>query len=269
MNRASDLPLELDRDGSAYRIAAAKERSERLCGACSLAGGCLPGSLPPRDFQAVEQLARRKRRLAEGAMLCRAGESFRNLFVVRSGALKSVRAAGGTQRIMAFHLPGDMVGLDAISTGQHGEDVIAMEDSEVCLVAFAELQRLQEDSPGLQRRLLRILSAHLIGAQALTLLLGGMSAEQRIAAFLLMLSKRHEDLGYAPNRFVLRMRQIEIGSYLGLTYETVSRAFAQLKRQGLISVERHHWKYREIELRDHCALREMVGFDEAPARRRS
>ena len=146
------------------------------------------------------------------------------------------------------------MGLDAINTRVHGYDAIALEDSEACVVPYTGLTQLALRVPELQASLLRILSGDISRDQGLMLLLGGMDAAQRLAAFLLSLSKRYERLGYAATRFSLRMTREEIGSYLGLTLETVSRLFSRLHREGLLSVHQ-----REIELKDMAKLRELVG----------
>jgi len=152
------------------------------------------------------------------------------------------------------HLPGEMMGLDAINSRVHGYDAIALEDCEVCVVPYTRLTQLALRVPELQASLLRILSGDISRDQGLMLLLGGMDAQQRLAAFLLSLSKRYQRLGYAATRFSLRMTREEIGSYLGLTLETVSRLFSRLHREGLLSVHQ-----REIELKDMAKLRELVG----------
>ena len=141
-----------------------------------------------------------------------------------------------------------------INSKHHGYDAIALEDSEVCVIPFGQLSQLSLRIPELQQQLLRILSRDISRDQGLMQLLGGMDAEQRLAAFLLSLSRRYQKLGYASSRFSLRMTREEIGSYLGLTLETVSRLFSRFQKAGLIGAHQ-----RDIELKDIERLREKVG----------
>jgi CRP/FNR family transcriptional regulator len=225
------------------------------CSSCCLQGVCLPCGLTAEKLGDMDELTRVKRRVARGAALYRNGDSFDSLYAVRSGSFKSVGVSrAGQEKVTGLHLSGEMMGLDAINSRVHGYDAIALEDSEVCVVPYTRLTQLALRVPELQASLLRILSGDISRDQGLMLLLGGMDAEQRLAAFLLSLSKRYQRLGYAATRFSLRMTREEIGSYLGLTLETVSRLFSRLHREGLLSVHQ-----REIELKDMAKLRELVG----------
>jgi CRP/FNR family transcriptional regulator len=225
------------------------------CSSCCLQGVCLPCGLTNDKLADMDELTRVKRRVARGAALYRSGDTFDSLYAVRSGSFKSVGISrAGQEKVTGLHLPGELMGLDAINSRVHGYDAIALEDSEVCVVPYSRLTQLALRLPDLQAQLLRILSGDISRDQGLMLLLGGMDAEQRIAAFLLSLSKRYQRLGYAATRFSLRMTREEIGSYLGLTLETVSRLFSRLQREGLISAHQ-----REIEIKDLAKLRDLVG----------
>jgi CRP/FNR family transcriptional regulator len=203
----------------------------------------------------MDELTRVKRRVARGSALYRSGDAFESVYAVRSGSFKSVGVSrNGDEKVIGLHLPGEVMGLDAINRQRHGYDAVALEDSEVCVISYTRLTRLALQIPELQTQLLRMLSGDISRDQGLMLLLGSMDAEQRIAAFLLSLSRRYQNLGYAATRFSLRMTRDEIGSYLGLTLETVSRFFSRLQKQGLLTT--HH---REVELTDVEALRERVG----------
>jgi len=225
------------------------------CSSCCLQGLCLPCGLTIDKLGDMDELTRIKRRVARGSALYRSGDSFDSLYAVHSGSFKSVGISRvGQEKVTGLHLPGEMMGLDAINSRVHGYDAIALEDSEVCVVPYTRLTQLALRVPELQASLLRILSGDISRDQGLMLLLGGMDAEQRLAAFLLSLSKRYQRLGYAATRFSLRMTREEIGSYLGLTLETVSRLFSRLHREGLLSAHQ-----REVELKDMAKLRELVG----------
>ena len=225
------------------------------CSKCCLSHVCLPNGLAQHSLSDMDELTRVKRRIAKGATLYRAGDAFDSLYAVRSGSFKTVGVSRhGDEKVTGLHLPGEVMGLEAINGKRHGYDAIALEDSEVCVIPFAQLSQLSLRVPELQQQLLRILSGDISRDQGLMLLLGGMDAEQRLAAFLLSLSRRYQKLGYAPARFSVRMTREEIGSYLGLTLETVSRLFSRLQKEGVIAAHQ-----REIELTNVDALREKVG----------
>lgn len=222
---------------------------------CCLQGGCLPCALNGWYLGPCDNLVTTQHRIARGASVYRSGDALEFLYAVRSGAFKTVRLSRrGEEKVTGFHLAGEMLGLEAISAGHFDYDAVALEHSEVCTIPFAALEKLSLAVPALQRQLLRILSSDISRDQGLMLLMGNMSAEQRLAAFLLSLSRRYQTLGFAADRFILRMTREEIGSYLGLTLETISRLLSRFQREGLIGVHQ-----REIELRNEGSLRELVG----------
>jgi len=225
------------------------------CSSCCLKGLCLPCDLAQSELNQFDQIATARRRVARGASLYHNGDGFDSIYAVRSGAFKTVGVSRqGDEKITGFHLPGELLGLDAISSGRHGYSAVALEDSEVCVLPFAQLERMATSTPALQHQLFRVLSGDISRDEGLMLLLGSMAAEQRLAAFLLSLARRHKRLGYSDTRFTLRMTREEIGNYLGLTLETVSRLLSRFQREGLVAVHQ-----RDIELRDTVRLREMVG----------
>ncbi len=225
------------------------------CSKCCLRGICLPRGLDADSMGEMDQLTRLKRKAARGATLYRTGDHFDAVYAVRSGAFKSVGISrNGLEKVTGLHLPGEVMGLEAISTRKHRYEAIALEDSEVCVIPFAQLTQLALRLPELQAQLLRTVSGDISRDQGLMLLLGSLDAEQRLAAFLLSLSKRYQNLGYSPTRFSLRMTREEIGSYLGLTLETVSRVMSRLNRDGVIKAQQ-----RDIELKDRQALKDKVG----------
>lgn len=233
----------------------ARIRPAAACSNCSLQGACLPCGLDADDLGDMDELTRVKRRLARGSALYRSGDAFDSVYAVRSGSFKSVCfSRNGDEKVTGLHLPGEVMGLEAINSRHHGYDAVALENSEVCVIPYARLTALASRIPDLQAQLFRILSGDISRDQGLMLLLGAMDAEQRVAAFLLSLSRRYQNLGYAATRFGVRMTREEIGSYLGLTLETVSRMFSRLQREGLVATHK-----REIELKDLEGLRERAG----------
>ena len=225
------------------------------CSGCRLQNVCLPCGLAANTMVDIDELTRAKRRVPKGSVLYRSGEAFETLYAVHGGSFKTVGVSrNGEEKVTGLHLPGEVMGLEAISRKQHNYDAVALEDSEVCVISYARLTQLALRIPDLQQQLLRIVSGDISRDHGLMLLMGGMHAEQRVAAFLLSLSRRYERLGYAATRFNLRMTREDIGSYLGLTLETVSRLFSRFQRDGLLKAQQ-----REVELLNLPALREIVG----------
>ena len=236
-------------------VTAPAAKANSSCSSCCLRHVCLPCELPSADVSRFGEIASAKRRIARGASLYNAGDKFESLHAVRSGAFKTVGVSrNGDEKVTGFHLAGEMLGLEAINTGRHSYTAVALEDSEVCAIPFAALEKMAAAVPALQHNLFRVLSSDISRDQGLMLMLGSMAAEQRRAAFLLSLSRRYERMGYAASRFTLRMTREEIGNYLGLTLETVSRLFSRFQRDGLVGVQQ-----REIVLRNPARLREIVG----------
>lgn len=240
------------------RVLAAVDRNSRradACSSCCLKGTCLPSGIADRDVGALDWLATVKRRVTRGATAYRSGDAFEAVYAVRSGAFKNVGVSTkGDEKITGFFLPGEVLGLDAINQGRHPFNGVALEDSEVCVIAFEKLQEVALEIPELQHHLFKLISRDISRDQGLMLLLGSMSAEQRLAAFLLSLSRRYQRMGYAADRFNLRMTREDIGNYLGLTLETVSRFLSRFQREGLVAI-----RQREIRIIDADALLEIVG----------
>ena len=194
-------------------------------------------------------------RVRKREVLYRAGEPFTTLYAIRMGSFKTlVMAEDGREQITAYHMAGDIVGLDGIGEERHACEAIALEDSEVSALPFAKLNDLAHRVPALRRNLFRLISRDLRRGQDMMLQLGSMRAEERLAAFLLNLAERHRSRGYSASEFTLRMTREEIASYLGLKLETVSRVFSHLHEQGLIQVQG-----RAIKLLDLPALSQLAG----------
>lgn len=226
-----------------------------VCSACSLRELCLPIGLSPRDMESLEGLVYQRRTCRRGEHLYRAGVPFQSLFAIRSGFFKTyVIYEDGREQVTGFSMMGEMMGLDGISADTHSCNALALEDSEICEVPFAKLEELSRDLPSLQHHLHKMMSREIVRDHGVMLLLGSMKAEERLATFLLNLSQRFQARGYSHDSFHLRMTREEIGSYLGLKLETVSRLFSKFHEDGLINVQN---KY--IELKDIAKLRRLVG----------
>jgi CRP/FNR family transcriptional regulator len=224
------------------------------CSSCSLQELCLPVGLSRTEIDRLDSIISMRQSAKRGTSLYRIGDPFRNLYAVRAGAFKTVDLSeDGSQKITGFYLSGEILGLDAISTDRQNFGAIALEDSEVCVVPFERLEELLREIPALQHHFHKIMSRDIMRDQGLMLLLAGMKADARLSAFLIGLSQRFANLGYSALRFRLRMTREEIGSYLGLTLETVSRLFSRFSDEGLIRIDR-----REVEILDLAALRAVI-----------
>ncbi|HVS27791.1 MAG TPA: fumarate/nitrate reduction transcriptional regulator Fnr [Burkholderiales bacterium] len=226
----------------------------KVCSSCSLRELCLPAGLDQGELERLDKIVNRMRPLKHGDCLYRTGGASRSLYAVRTGFLKSlVLHDDGREQIVGFHMMGELLGMDAIGAGKHLCDAVALEDSEICEIPFGELEHLSRVLPALQQHFHRIMSREIARDYGVMLLLGSMRAEERLAAFLLNLSQRFVTRGYSPTRFNLRMTREEIGSYLGLKLETISRTFSQFQSEGLIKVQK-----KSIELKDLERLRALL-----------
>lgn len=230
-------------------------RLKIACSNCNLRELCLPVDLTHNEMCRLELLSNNKRTFATGDYLFRTGDRFKSLHAIRGGSFKTrVLHEDGREQVTGFLMAGEIIGLDAISTDSHTCEAVAMEDSEVCELPFDQLEELSRDIPSLQRHLHKIMSREIVRDQGIMMLLGSMRAEERLAAFLLNLSKRNSAHGLSATKLMLRMSRLEIGSYLGLKLETVSRAFSHFQEDGIIQV-----KARAVELLDIPKLRALVG----------
>ncbi len=194
------------------------------------------------------------RRLQPGETLCRAGDEFEALYVVRSGFLKTVSLdRAGNEQVLAFPMRGDAIGVDGFDQGHYAADAIALESCHVIIVPFVRIAGLGHRIPGIERLIYALFNRELVHRQNMVRLLGMLNAEARVAAFLLDLSERFGRLGCSRSSFVLRMTREELGSYLGIKLETVSRALSAFAASGLVDVSR-----REMVLNDVDELRRKV-----------
>jgi CRP/FNR family transcriptional regulator, anaerobic regulatory protein len=217
--------------------AQASRADQSKCSACSLKNLCLPVGLDESDVIRLDKVIGRRRRIARDENLYRMDEPFTKLYAVRFGHFKTAQInLQGEQQVIGFQMSGDLLGMDAIGTGRHHCGAVALEDSEVCEIPFAPLEALFGQVPALLHHFHRIMSHEIMREQNAMLFLGNMRAEQRLAVFLLNLSARYAARGYSASSFQLRMSREEIGNFLGLTIESISRLLAKFRKEGLISV---------------------------------
>jgi CRP/FNR family transcriptional regulator len=224
------------------------------CKNCTLTALCLPMGLTPEDVERLDGIVKRTRPLHRGDFLFRTGDRFRSLYVVKTGSLKTFAPSPeGGEQVLGFHLPGEIIGLDAIDQDAHACSAKVLETSAICEVPFPRLEELTASIPSLQHQMFRLLSKEISQDTDMLLLLGKKNAEERLGAFLLSMSRRLQKRGLSPTDFYLSMSRHEIGNYLGLAVETVSRLFTRFQDDGLMRVDRKH-----IELLDLDALDALV-----------
>ena len=219
-----------------------------LCSTCHLRDLCLPCGLTGTETESLDRLMFARRKVAAGQTLYRPGDRFQFIYAVRSGTFKSsLTLAGGREQVSGFHMAGELMGLDGLANGVHASTAIALEDTEVCAIQYSHLSELAAKSGNMQMVLARLMSREIVREHSLMVLLGSMNAEERLAAFLLNLSQRLKARGYSPSEFHLRMSRAEIGSYLGMKLETVSRTFSSFQQQGLLEVDKKHVRITDVE----------------------
>ena len=218
------------------------------CSNCSLRELCMPVGLAPEEIDLLDELVGGRRSVKRGDSVYRAGEAFTALYAVRSGFFKTRLTVGdGRDQVTGFYMAGELLGMDGISQERHNCDAVALEDSEICMIPYARLETLSQEVKSLQRHFHKIMSREIVRENGVMMLLGTMRAEERLAAFLLNISQRLQLRGYSALEFNLRMTREEIGSYVGLKLETVSRLFSRFHAEGLIEVEQRRVRIRDIE----------------------
>jgi CRP/FNR family transcriptional regulator len=226
---------------------AGARKFEVTCSSCNLRELCLPGSLGADDLKRVENLVYARRRLKRGESLFKSGDEFNAVYALRSGFFKtSLIDADGREQVTGFFMGGELIGMDGIGSGRYNGHAIALEDSEVCVMPFSLVEELSREIPALQRHLHAVLAREIVRDHGVMMLLGSMRAEERLATFLINLSKRFMRRGYSASDFHLRMTREEMGSYLGLKLETVSRLFSSFQKDGLIEVQQKHVRILDI-----------------------
>jgi CRP/FNR family transcriptional regulator len=234
-----------------------------VCSNCNLREICLPVGLNKHEMEFVDQrLVTARRKVPRGQRLFQAGDRFDALYAVWTGFFKTcVASTDGREQVTGFQMGGELLGLDGIGSGRHEVDAVALEEAQVCVIPFESLTVLAKEIDALQHQLQRVMSREIVRTQGQLMLLGSMHAEERLAAFLLNLTHRLEVRGFSALSLVLRMTREEIGSFLGLTLETVSRTFSRFQNDGLLFV-----RSRQIRITDPVGLQAIVDGDALPQR---
>jgi CRP/FNR family transcriptional regulator len=211
------------------------------CSNCNLRELCMPLGLSDEELQRIDDVVANRRRVARGDSLFRNGDKFNALYAIRTGFFKTcVSSEDGRDQVTGFQMAGEIIGLDGIVSDLHTCDAVALEDAEVCVMPFDRIEELSRDINALQRHVHKIMSREIVREHGVMLLLGSMRAEERLAAFLLNLVQRLHARGFSQSELILRMTREEIGSYLGLKLETVSRTFSKFADEGIVEVKQRH-----------------------------
>jgi CRP/FNR family transcriptional regulator, anaerobic regulatory protein len=211
------------------------------CSNCNLRELCMPLGLNESEMERVDEVVATRRKIVRGENLFRNGDKFNALFAIRTGFFKTrISAEDGRDQVTGFQMAGEIIGLDGIVSDHHTCDAVALEDAEVCVMPFDRIEELSREITSLQRHVHKIMSREIVRENGVMLLLGSMRAEERLAAFLLNLVQRLHARGFSQSELVLRMTREEIGSYLGLKLETVSRTFSKFVDDGIVEVKQRH-----------------------------
>jgi len=211
------------------------------CSNCNLRELCMPLGLNESEMERVDEVVATRRKVVRGDNLFRNGDKFNALYAIRTGFFKTrISAEDGRDQVTGFQMAGEIIGLDGIVSDHHTCDAVALEDAEVCVMPFDRIEELSREITSLQRHVHKIMSREIVRENGVMLLLGSMRAEERLAAFLLNLVQRLHARGFSQSELVLRMTREEIGSYLGLKLETVSRTFSKFSEDGIIEVKQRH-----------------------------
>ena len=241
MQTLMNLDSARERARTAATCAPGVRKFQVTCSNCNLRELCLPAGLSPDEMRRIEALVYARRKVKRGETLFHAGDKFNSIYAIRVGFFKTALLHDdGREQVTGFQMPGELLGLDGIGSGGYTSNAVALEDCEVCVLPFALVEEIGREIPALQRHLHCVLSREIVRDHGVMMLLGSMRAEERLAVFLLNLSKRFARRGWSAVDFHLRMTREEIGSYLGLKLETVSRLFSKFQDDGVLSVNQKH-----------------------------
>lgn len=230
------------------------------CQDCCISPLCIPFTLNEHELDQLDNIIERKKPIQKGQTLFKAGEDLKSLYAIRSGTIKSYTITEqGDEQITAFHLAGDLVGFDAIAAHSHPSFAQALETSMVCEIPYEVLDDLSGKMPSLRQQIMRLMSGEIKSDQEMILLLSKKNAEERLAAFIYNLSQRFGQRGFSQREFRLTMTRGDIGNYLGLTVETISRLLGRFQKNGTLSVKGKYITIQNIEVLADLAGNNQLG----------
>jgi CRP/FNR family transcriptional regulator len=226
------------------------------CSNCRLNSICLPLALESDDIQLLDDIIQRSKPLQKNQHLYREGDEFQSVYAVRSGTLKAYKTTDdGREQVTGFYFPGEILGMDGISNNTHASSAKALETAAICEIPFSSLEKLSASMPNLQRHFFQLMSREITEDQQLITLLSKNSADERVAALMLSISSRNVRRKLSATQFRLPMSRVDIGNYLGLTVETVSRVFSRMQKMDILQVDN-----KEIEILDIQGLKNMANL---------
>ncbi|MEQ1536886.1 MAG: fumarate/nitrate reduction transcriptional regulator Fnr [Burkholderiaceae bacterium] len=224
------------------------------CSSCNMRELCMPVGLSNDELSRIDDIVATRRKIKRGESLFQSGEKFTNLFAIRTGFFKTcIASEDGRLQVTGFQMAGEIVGLDGIVNDTHTCDAVALEDAEVCVMPFDRIEEISREVNSLQRHVHKIMSREIVREHGVILFLGSMRAEERLAAFLLNLVQRLHARGFSQSELILRMSREEIGSYLGMKIETVSRTFSKFVEENIVEVKQRH-----VRILNTDALKDIV-----------
>jgi CRP/FNR family transcriptional regulator, anaerobic regulatory protein len=224
------------------------EPTRGACSKCALREVFLPPDSSASEARRLDSLVLERRQIRRGEALFQKGSPFAAVHAVRSGSFKTcIKTWSIGEQITGFQMAGELLGLDGIGDDVHRCDAVALEDSEVCIIPYGALEEMSRESAAFQRQFHRVMSREIVRSHEAMLLLGGLRASDRVAAFLSGLMQRQQALGLSPSSLVLSMSRQEIGTYLGLKLETVSRCFSRFHDAGVLDVQHRHIRILQPE----------------------
>jgi CRP/FNR family transcriptional regulator len=230
-------------------------RSTDGCPNCGFIAWCLPANLTAHESKQVHERIRHRHLIKRNERLYYAGAALTSLFVINSGFVRtSITNSDGREQITGFSMAGELVGMEGFGMGKHLCDRVALEDSSLCGIAYTDFEQLTRDIPALRHHVYREMGAEIARSHRIMLLLGSMHAEERVAMFLLNVSGQASALGYSKTHFRVSMTRKDIGNYLGLKLETVSRAFSHFNNTQLIAING-----KDVEIENLVQLRQIAG----------
>jgi CRP/FNR family transcriptional regulator len=250
------MTIHLAETGGAGALKSCAHDYQVNCGNCRLNSICLPLALESDDIQQLDDIIQRSKPLQKSQHLYREGDDFQSVYAVRSGTLKAYKTTDdGREQVTGFYFPGEILGMDGISNNSHASSAKSLETAAICEIPFSSLEKLSLMMPNLQRHFFQLMSREITEDQQLITLLSKNSADERVAALMLSISSRNARRKLSPTQFRLPMSRVDIGNYLGLTVETVSRVFSRMQKLDLLSVDN-----KEIEVLDMPGLKNMANL---------
>lgn len=224
------------------------------CRDCRMSELCIPLSLRSEELYKLDQIIQRGSPYQARQAVFNSSEKFKAVYAVRSGSIKSFCIDDeGREQVTGFYLPGEIFGWDGLTEGKYQNSAVALETTSVCEIPYSQLELLSATVPSIHKHMMKLVGREITADQKLIALLAGNSAHQRLASLLLSLSSRLKQQKLSSTRFRLPMSRSEISNYLGLTVETVSRAFSHFQRMGYLIVNK-----KEIELIDKSSLEQLI-----------